>query len=79
MSHFFWERLVIVAVVITAASLVAKAVDWRIARLELEPGQVTRYRVLRKSIFTGIVCCATDPSFHNTLPSKTGCGFGCRV
>src|SRR3954469_6379484 len=55
MSHFFWERLVIVAVVITAASLVAKAVDWRIARLELEPGQATRYRVLRKSIFTGIV------------------------
>src|SRR3954451_23890794 len=55
MSHFFWERLVIVAVVITAASLVAKAVDWRIARLELEPGQATRYRVLRKAIFTGIV------------------------
>jgi small-conductance mechanosensitive channel len=55
MSHFFWERLVIVAIVITAASLVAKAVDWRIARLELEPGQATRYRVLRKSIFTGIV------------------------
>src|SRR3954452_896615 len=55
MSHFFWERLVIVAVVITAASVVAKAVDWRIARLELEPGQVTRDRVLRKSIFTGIV------------------------
>ena len=44
-----------VAIVITAASLVAKAVDWRIARLELEPGQATRYRVLRKSIFTGIV------------------------
>jgi small-conductance mechanosensitive channel len=55
MSHHFWTRLIIVAIVITAAGLLAKAVDWRIARLELEPGQATRYRVLRKSIFTGIV------------------------
>jgi small-conductance mechanosensitive channel len=55
MSHHFWTRLVIVAVVITAAGLLAKAVDWRIARLELAPGQATRYRVLRKSIFIGII------------------------
>ena len=55
MSHFFWERLLIVAAVVTGAFLLAKVVDWRIARLELAPGQATRYRVLRKSIFTGIV------------------------
>jgi small-conductance mechanosensitive channel len=55
MSHHFWTRLVIVAIVITATALLAKAVDWRIARLQLEPGQETRYRVLRQSIFTGIV------------------------
>jgi small-conductance mechanosensitive channel len=55
MSHFFWERLLIVAAVVTGAFLLAKLVDWRIARLELAPGQATRYRVLRKSIFTGIV------------------------
>src|SRR5262245_46548150 len=55
MSHHFWTRLVIVAVVITGTALLAKAVDWRIARLKLEPGQETRYRVLRKSIFTAIV------------------------
>jgi small-conductance mechanosensitive channel len=55
MSHHFWTRLVIVAIVITASALLAKAVDWRIARLELEPGQATRYRVLRKAIFSGIV------------------------
>jgi len=55
MSHHFWTRLVIVAIVITGAALLAKAVDWRIARLELAPGQATRYRVLRKSIFSGII------------------------
>ena len=55
MSHHFWTRLVIVAVVITATALLAKAVDWRMARIELEPGQETRYRVLRKAVFSGIV------------------------
>jgi small-conductance mechanosensitive channel len=55
MSHHFWTRLVFVAIVITGAALLAKAVDWRIARLELAPGQATRYRVLRKSIFSGII------------------------
>src|SRR5262245_18251296 len=55
MSHHFWTRLVIVAVVITGTALLAKAVDWRIAHLRLEPGQETRYRVLRQSIFTAIV------------------------
>jgi len=55
MSHHFWTRLVIVAIVITGTALVAKAVDWRMARIQLEPGQETRYRVLRQSIFTAIV------------------------
>src|SRR6476659_10165520 len=34
---------------------VAKLVDWRISRRDLEPGSVTRYRVLRRTIFVGIV------------------------
>jgi small-conductance mechanosensitive channel len=55
MSHHFWTRLLIVAIVISATALLAKAVDWRIARIQLEPGQETRYRVLRRSIFIGIV------------------------
>ena len=33
----------------------AKLVDWRISRRDLEPGSVTRYRVLRRTIFVGIV------------------------
>ncbi len=54
MSHF-WQRVAIAAVVVVAASLVAKIVDWRIARLELAPEAVTRYRVLRRSIVMAIV------------------------
>jgi small conductance mechanosensitive channel len=50
-----WQRVLIAGGVIVAASLVAKVVDWRIARHELDPGSATRYRVLRKSIFGAIV------------------------
>jgi small-conductance mechanosensitive channel len=50
-----WQRLVIAFVVIVFASVFAKVVDWRIARHELAPGSVTRYRVLRRSLFAAIV------------------------
>jgi small-conductance mechanosensitive channel len=51
----FWERLVVVAVVIAASAILAKLVDRRIAKRELPPGSVTRYRILRRSVMTGIV------------------------
>jgi small-conductance mechanosensitive channel len=41
-----WQRILVAFVVV---------VDWRIARHELAPGSVTRYRVLRRSIFAAIV------------------------
>jgi small-conductance mechanosensitive channel len=50
-----WQRLLIAFVVIVFASVFAKLVDWRIARHELAPGSVTRYRVLRRSLFAAIV------------------------
>jgi len=50
-----WQRLLIAFVVIVLASVCAKLVDWRIARHELAPGSVTRYRVLRRSLFAAIV------------------------
>jgi small-conductance mechanosensitive channel len=50
-----WQRLLIAFVVMVFASVVAKLVDWRIARHELAPGSVTRYRVLRRSLFATIV------------------------
>jgi small-conductance mechanosensitive channel len=51
----FWQRVVIAAVVIAAVSLLAKLVDWRISRRHLPPEAVTRYRVLRRSLFAAIV------------------------
>jgi small-conductance mechanosensitive channel len=50
-----WERLAVVAGVILAAIVVAKLVDVRMARRELAPGSVTRYRVLRRSIMGAII------------------------
>jgi small-conductance mechanosensitive channel len=50
-----WHRLVIAGVVFAIAALVAKLVDRRLSRKQLAPEAVTRYRVLRRSVMTGIV------------------------
>lgn len=50
-----WERIVVVCGVILAAAVFAKLVDMRMARRELAPGSVTRYRVLRRSIMGAII------------------------
>jgi small conductance mechanosensitive channel len=49
------ERLVVVAAVVAVSFVVAKLVDRRIARRDLPPESVTRYRVLRRSLMTAIV------------------------
>src|SRR6184192_1609789 len=54
----FWHRLVVVAVVLLATAVVARLIDRRIARRDLAPGAATRYRVLRRSITTGVVMIA---------------------
>src|SRR5438132_12212507 len=51
----FWHRVVIAAVAIVIAAVVAKLVDMRMARTELAPGSVTRYRVVRRVVMTSIV------------------------
>jgi small-conductance mechanosensitive channel len=51
----FWHRVIIAAVVFAAVSVLARLVDWRLARRHLPPEMVTRYRVLRRSISVGIV------------------------
>ena len=50
-----WARFAIVCGVVLAAAIVAKLVDRRLARRELAPGAVTRYRVLRRSIMGTII------------------------
>jgi len=50
-----WHRLLVVAGVATLAAVLAKLVDWRMARRELPPEAATRYRVLRRSLMTAII------------------------
>jgi small-conductance mechanosensitive channel len=51
----FWQRVVIAVGMVVVASLAAKLVDWRMARRSLAPGTMTRYRVLRRTVFAAIV------------------------
>jgi small-conductance mechanosensitive channel len=51
----FWERFLVALVVIAITALVAKLVDRRISRKNLTPAAATRYRILRRSIFTTII------------------------
>ena len=48
-------RLGVAAAAILVALVIAKLVDRRMARRELAPGSATRYRVLRRSVMSGIV------------------------
>jgi small-conductance mechanosensitive channel len=51
----FWHRLVIAGAVFLAVSLLARVVDWRLARRTLPPEMVTRYRVLRRGVSAAIL------------------------
>ena len=52
----FWQHALIAAAVIVAAWLVAKLVDRRISKRDLPPEVITRYRVIRRTLFVTIVC-----------------------
>jgi small-conductance mechanosensitive channel len=51
----FWHRLVVVVVVLVLTAVLARLVDSRIARRELSPEVMTRYRILRRGITTAIL------------------------
>src|SRR6476619_2061373 len=51
----FWHRLVIAAAVFACVTLLARLVDWRLARRPLAAEAVTRYRVLRRSVTAAIL------------------------
>jgi small-conductance mechanosensitive channel len=51
----FWERAIIVAVVILAALVLAKLVDVWMRHRQLRAGTETRYRVLRRAVMATIV------------------------
>src|ERR671937_864024 len=50
-----WHRLVVVGVVLLVTAVVARLLDARIARRQLDAVQRTRYRVLRRSVATAVV------------------------
>src|SRR5438132_3159476 len=50
-----WHRLAVVGVVLLATIVVARLIDRRIARRDLPPEAITRYRVVRRSVTTAIV------------------------
>jgi small-conductance mechanosensitive channel len=52
----FWERFGVAIVAVVAAAVVAKLVDRRMRRQSLTPAAATRYQILRRSIFTTILC-----------------------
>jgi len=50
-----WQRLVIVAVVMLITTVVARLIDRRIARHDLAPEAMTRYRIVRRSVTATIL------------------------
>lgn len=50
-----WSRLLTLGAVLLVTAIVAKLVDSRLARRELDPSAATRYRVLRRSLVVTIV------------------------
>jgi small-conductance mechanosensitive channel len=50
----WWHRLIIMGVVLLLTTVVARLVDRRIARRDLPPEAMTRYRVLRRSVTTAL-------------------------
>jgi small-conductance mechanosensitive channel len=51
----FWQRLIVVGVVLLVTTVVARLIDRRIARRDLPPEAITRYRVVRRSVTTTIM------------------------
>jgi small conductance mechanosensitive channel len=51
----FWHRLIVVGVVMFVTVVVARMIDRRIARRDLPPEAITRYRVVRRSITSTII------------------------
>jgi small-conductance mechanosensitive channel len=54
----YWERFTILAVVVGLAILLARFVDSRIRRLNMNAATQTRYRVLRRGLVAGILVIA---------------------
>jgi small conductance mechanosensitive channel len=54
-THELWVRIGFAAAAIIGSFLLARFVDRRLARRHLQPGTITRYKILRQSILWSIV------------------------
>src|SRR5436189_5724596 len=50
-----WAGLIVFGAAVLVTLIVARLVDRRMARRDLPPGAVTRYRILRRSVISGII------------------------
>src|SRR3954466_5983861 len=50
-----WHRLIVFGVVLLITLVIARQIDRRIARLQLTPEAMTRYRILRRSVTATII------------------------
>ena len=55
MPDWDWDRLAVLGAVIVLTFIVSELVDRSLARRKLDPGAITRYRILRRSVRAGIV------------------------
>ncbi len=55
MPDWDWDRLAVLGVVIVLTLILSEIVDRALARRKLDPRAITRYRMLRRSVRTGIV------------------------
>ena len=55
----WWHRLVVLGAVVLVTVVVARLVDRRMARRDLPPAAVTRYRILRRSVIALIIFVGT--------------------
>src|SRR2546430_1486823 len=51
----WWHRLIVLGTALLVTLFVARLVDRRMARRDLPAGAVTRYRILRRSVISGII------------------------
>jgi small-conductance mechanosensitive channel len=55
MPDWDWYRLAVLGVVIALTFIVSEIVDRSLSRRKLDPGAMTRYRILRRSVRAGII------------------------
>src|SRR5438034_8653860 len=51
----WWHRVIVLGAALLATLIAARLVDRRMARRDLPAGAVTRYRILRRSVISGII------------------------